>query len=226
MKKLKEKIIKLKKILKEIDKRYSSLIEEFECLLLQTENFKLHDLSFYLYNDKNNNLDAKVKDELFSEFTFWEFERFLDIFNNDIKLQQIGRTSSNFITSGYFSENWLDLLPENRQGIYSNTTLYDIIDRIDYIDLGLYIIDYLEYFLNRDGSVRDLKDIVKDFNTIEIANETIDELLEVLEQEYLMSDYTYNNIKAELDTLIEVWDYIENFKNNQVEFFIEFKKNI
>ena len=215
--KLEKNLKQFSEVLKKIDNKYYDLIEEFEGLILKQENFKLYDLIGYIY-DNSNESELQENINSFYNFTFWEFEQFLYSF--DIELHQIGNTSNNYITSGYYSKNWLKMLSSD--GTQSRLSIYEIIDKIDYIDLGVYVIEYLGNFLDENDEIRKIEDIINDFKSVEEANEVLENLIQILEEEYIIDNHTYNNLKTELEDLRSVWEYIELFKEDQIEYYKKF----
>ena len=215
--KLEKNLKQFSEVLKKIDNKYYDLIEEFEGLILKQENFKLYDLIGYIY-DNSNESELQENINSFYNFTFWEFEQFLYSF--DIELHQIGNTSNNYITSGYYSKNWLKMLSSD--GTQSRLSIYEIIDKIDYIDLGVYVIEYLGNFLDENDEIRKIEDIINDFKSVEEANEVLENLIQILEEEYIIGNHTYNNLKTELEDLRSVWEYIELFKEDQIEYYKKF----
>lgn len=185
-------------------KEVNTWIEENENTFLPMD-LKLYDVIYYVFeNDINSDLF-----NLFCEDSYRFFKEFMDenYIDNSI-FNHIGRTSSFFL--------------HDLNTIYINRGRYDCIDW----DLLTLITEMFNSYTNLDISINENKiTIDEDFINLHFEDyhytieEYCDDILEDLN--YVISDLL-NDLKLKFEDTLLLYNYIKDFKENQVEYFKEY----
>lgn len=177
----------------------------FEDVKFLTEKYKD---KFYATDLKLYELAYEIKDhELFNAFCDEKFQDFEQYVLNDFscKLDYIGNTSSFYVTHEYVSRETIEMInnKENESLFYHLTMLSDTVDYAIYDDM-----------INNKPLQQ--KTIVSNYNDIMDELETdVTFLYEALE-----------SFSTALDSMEEVYEYIESFKEYQLMFFGEWLEQV
>lgn len=174
------------------------LVEELENPCYDYMDLKLHDVSWYMYKDMENDFPLCYKEEeennvdYFSWFCEEEYDSFIEwCKENHIDFNKmcnhIGRTSR------FYLHNWYD-------------------SNIDYI-IDNIMCNVAPYYNN--GYYRIENGIIIDTDYEDYSEETEDELL------YLIENFK-KDFEKEAEDIKTVYQYINDFKTNQVEIFKDF----
>lgn len=217
-KRVREELERMEELVDRVNELYYDL--ELDTLVdnvKETENFKVYDLYGFAYD---NNID----DELLEMYINDQWELFRDDFV-DVELHQLGRTSSNYISVGFYTRELI-----NRDGYkYFNNEKLNVVDLLQEITLGTHLwgvdsvydidgsIDYKEMedslgSIFGDTEEDNIEEIVEKLE--DINNEVLEELIDTLENDN-------SGFIEEMEMLREVRQYIKDFKDNQVEDFKE-----
>lgn len=195
---LKNKINQLNKEIKKIYKH----IEENEDIFGYMD-LKLYDASYYIYSDMEKDYPDLKNDKIniFNDFTELNFNMFIE----DLKINycidfnnmidSIGRSSSFYL---YKDIGYID----KNMGV---------IEELSYKYYGIPLLfdyDYIynDYFLEyNENMINDYYDLIIDLN-------------DLIEDIYIYFKKDIKDIKT-------VYNYIKDFKNNQIEYFKEFIKD-
>lgn len=200
-----KKIAKLKKELGKKMLQADDIIEKIS----ESVNLKLYDVSYYVYE---NNIDIMYFDH-FCENEFYFFEEFVkeefDIELGDFK--KIGRTSSFYCTT-FDIDDFKDLV----FSFFATDSL--ILYPIDYLYDFFYFENFSDIIKFYDNGFNSHKYELIKFCTEDYPGNTLQERIEqAIEQAIGELNYLLNK----LITFEKVFDCIEDFKKNQVEYFKE-----
>lgn len=184
-------------------KEVNTWIKESENAFLSM-NLKLYDVNNYVCE---NEIDYDLFD-LFCEDSYRFFKEFMDenYIDNSI-FNHIGRTSSFFL--------------HDLNTIYINRCRYDYIDW----DLLTLITEMFNSYTSLDIAINENKIIIdEDFinSHFEDYHCTIDEYCDdILEDLNYIIDNLLNDLKLKFEDTLLMYNYIKDFKENQVEYFKE-----
>lgn len=180
----------------ELNKRALNIGKKYGDLLHYT-NLKLYDVSSYVYDNYED--DEGI--ELFNDFTSFEFDYFKEfiIDNNNLVMNHVGRTSTFIILPDkdvYFLDS------DNLDCIDVYNCLIADVEATQYLTLAEQVTQ-----LYNDGD--DVSDFIEEWlYNFECELDQLEHNIE------LMEEY-YKPIK-------NAYEYIDSFKNNQVELFKEY----
>lgn len=172
-----------------------------------TTNLKLHEIAMYCY-------DNNIEIELFNIFCQFEFDNFMEILKeNDIELNYIGRTSTFRVVGDFYFNDYRNIYElEN----FENTTLLK--EKIAYMIENYFYANYnysFDFQFDKEGNIinfdyEELKNYILEYNDSK----------EVLKNIY--KELWNNNVIEELNNIVSTYKYIQEFKENQVEYFKNF----
>lgn len=171
------------------------IVEDLKSDCFKSMNLKLHDISYYCYKNMEN--DFPLCSENNDNFDFFDaFCAFqYDDFMEWCKEHYIDFDKMRYYigrTSSFYLHKWYD------NNI--DYMLYDILNDIDYT--------LADYFTLDNG-------VIVDTDIADYPNETIEVL------EYVINDFE-NDYNKLVEDIKLVYNYIADFKDNQVEIFKEF----
>lgn len=194
---------------KELDKCFK-LLKDNEEKWNDYMDLKLHyacteDISFE-HNDATISFDSKAQDDWFNFFCEDSYNLFLEDIKEskgidfDELRDNVGRTSSFY----------LGKLHNNEKDKYCRA-------------LSEASEDFSFYYINDNIAVEDENGIhlISDENVIINAYEDIEDAVNGM---LALVETMYDDLKDKLDEIIYVYDYIKDFKDNQVEYFKEYVK--
>lgn len=166
-------------------------------------NLKLHDIygvnCDFEHNDATVHFDEEFLNEEFYVYCDMEYDSFIKWCREEgIEFNElrdnVGRTSSFYL--GKIHNNFKDKYI---------VALAEAVDEFNMSDLGFNMVgDKIRPILEIENNDTDIEDIV---------NEML-----------MLTECIYDNLKYKLEDIIKVYDYIHDFKENQVENFKEFVK--
>ena|SRR5699024_5236993 len=177
----------------------------FEDVKFLTEKYKD---KFYATDLKLHKLAYEIKDhKLFNVFCDEKFQDFRQYVLNDFScdLDYIGNTSSFYVTHEYVSRETIEIINNNDYG----SLFYYLIELSGINDYTIYMDMVNGLPLHNDFIVNNYNDIMND-----LYNE-YDFLYDALE-----------SLSIALDSVDEVYEYIESFKEYQLMFFGEWLEQV
>lgn len=195
---------------KEIEKVVNFLKENIKAFNYM--NLKLHDVSYYCYREMEK--DFPLLEEEVGEYNYFYLfcEQEYDFFEEDLKenfkidfckmRHQLGRTSSFYL----HDQKTIDITVN---GFNFDNTIHNLI--YNFYSSSVYLEDYFK----KDGTI----DIDK------VSTDDFKEYEEVItdELDYIIKEL-YKDFNTYVEDIITVYNYIKDFKDNQVETFKEFLK--
>ena len=174
-------------------------------------DLKLHDASFYEYKDLEHDFpllageQETMTESLFDRFCESTYDQFTDWMNEenidwDKMRHQVGRTSSFYL----HDEGNFIVLSNRDYSIDVQATLGCITDELGY--------SYLSVQYKKDGKLN------RDFTLQDYPNNLSDLLM-------IASGEMLEDTKKKLEDVIKVYEYIDDTKTNQVEYFKEWLEN-
>jgi len=177
-------------------------------------DLKLHDIAYMTESEKEKNGLENLTDENYNII----FQNFCDISAMDLTdfcMQVIGYSEDKLLTQ--FARTSRLYLNCEFDINYHNDHFFDTVNSI-LENIGFFWNDFYEYILNEE-CLLDFE-IIK--NSIGKNDVTYDDMIEALD--CIILEYS-NYVQEETKDQVRLFDYIENFKNNQVENFVYYAKN-
>lgn len=177
-------------------------------------DLKLHDVSFYCYEGMKEDFplcyknDGKGEDSYFYTFCEIEYDSFVEDLKENFGIDfkdyrfQLGRTSSFYL----HDQNIFSVRGYRIEWEY---TIYDIL----YWHSG-----YVCTTCDKDGKI-DLNKTLTEFKEADINNE--ETMKRFVEELNWLTTEMYDEVTKHFEDMLKVYEYIKDFKDNQVENFKE-----
>lgn len=184
-------------IIEKFMNEYRAYQEWYKENRVQNALFDYHNCKLYeAFSIIKNNFEQKV----FKEMCEDEYNNFQDILKeNDVTLNYIGRTSSFMFRRPNAFLNEIDECNPDTEIIYSYIMVNSDNEDITYEEVDKFLFKICNLMLNKEENIK-FSDI--DYNII--------------------NEISFENIKNEIQPIIECRNYLENFKENQVNLFSEY----
>lgn len=194
-------IMKIKRANKQLKKVMRFLQENEKAFSML--DLKLHDVSYYCYSHMFADfpeLYENDQDSYFYDFCECEYDCMIEYFEeNDIAYnpEYIGRTSS------FYLSKYISFSCRCPYGIDFQQSIYDL--------------------LYENGYTCDCMPEITENGLIDTTDEYIKDCYENID--YIASGDFFKDVKKQLSDCIKAYEYIADFKNNQVEYFKDFCDN-
>lgn len=170
-------------------------------------DLKLHDVSYYCFTDFTKDFPTLYKesqemyyDDIFSSFCNYEYDCMIEYFGeNDIAYnpEYIGRTSK------FYLSKYVSISCRCPYSIDFQQSIYDL--------------------LYENGYTCDCMPDITENGLIDITDKYINDCYTNID--YIASGDFFKDVKKQLSDCIKAYEYIADFKNNQVEYFKDFCNN-